>query len=69
VNPFLRHNGGRGEFYRVSDVHVRDGKLQTGDGTELKPTEPFATEPVKPTEPLHRDRLERRPTADSSESP
>ncbi len=50
-NQFLRHDSGHGDIYHVSDVRVRDGKLQTPDGTELKPTEPFATEPEKPSSP------------------
>ena len=64
--PAPRTNTDCGDIDRMNDVHVRDGKLQTSDGTELKPTETFVTEPEKPIEPVHRERLERRPADEAN---
>ncbi|MDB6170544.1 MAG: hypothetical protein JWM88_3408 [Verrucomicrobia bacterium] len=61
VNAFIRHDGGKGEIFRVDHVKAGDGKLRTADGAELKPTEAFATEPEKPAVRARRERLERRP--------
>lgn len=67
-STFLRHDSGRGELFRVSDAKVHDGKLQTLDGTELKPTQAFAPDPEKRVEPVHRERLERRPASETIET-
>ena len=65
MNHFIRHDGGKGEIFRVSDVRTRDGRLQTADGAGLEPTEPFVSEPMKQIERLRRERLERRPSGET----
>ena len=47
INQFIRRDAGRGEIYRVSDVQVRQGKLQSSDGAELKPTRSATTVRVR----------------------
>jgi hypothetical protein len=66
-NQFLRHDGGRGEIFRVSDARVRDGKLLTSDGVELRPTDTFVEEAPKTIQPVHGERLERRPADDENQ--
>ena len=65
-NQFIRHAGGKGEIYRVQDLKVRAGILQTLDGQPVAPTEAFVSDPLVPVEPVPRERLERRPAADPS---
>lgn len=65
MNEFLRHDHGKGDLFRVDDVRVRDGKLTTADGAELKPTEQFVSEQKAASTPVSRQRLERRPSADT----
>ncbi|MBI3887004.1 MAG: hypothetical protein HY302_14945 [Opitutae bacterium] len=60
-NQFVRHDGGKGDIYRVEDLRVREGVLQTKDGRAVQPTETFVPDPVVPVAPPRRDRLERRP--------
>ena len=66
-NQFLRHDGGRGEIFRVEDPKVRDGKLHTPEGKVLEPTETFEVETVVPVARARRERLERRPANEQTE--
>ncbi|HND63101.1 MAG TPA: hypothetical protein PLB90_16600, partial [Opitutaceae bacterium] len=61
MNQFLRHDGGKGELFRVEDAQVKNGQLTTKGGTALRPTETFRGDPPQTVVPVHRDRLERRP--------
>jgi hypothetical protein len=55
---FLRRDG---RLFRVEDVAVRDGVLQTSSGRNLPPTAQFAPEPSVPLPPAETGRLVRRP--------
>lgn len=60
-NAFVRHDAGHGEIYRVDDIKIRDGQLQTTDGRAIEPTETFISDPVAPVERIQRERSERSP--------
>jgi hypothetical protein len=55
---FLRRDG---KLFRVEDVAVRDGVLQTASGRNLAPTAEFVPEPAAPASPAETGRLVRRP--------
>jgi hypothetical protein len=55
---FLRRDG---KLFRVEDVAVRDGVLQTASGRDLAPTAEFVPEPAVPPPPGETGRLVRRP--------
>jgi len=58
MKKFYRHEDG--EMYQVEDNHVRDGKLVTTGGGELKPTAEFKTEPETAPSAKPLERLVRR---------
>jgi hypothetical protein len=57
-DAFLRREG---RLYRVEDVAVKDGRLQTASGQALAPTRAFAEEQPEVAPPPESGRLVRRP--------
>jgi hypothetical protein len=55
---FLRREG---RLFRVEDVAVKDGALQSASGKSVAPTAQFAAEAPAPETPAEAGRLVRRP--------
>ena len=62
MEKFYKHASG--EFYQVEDVSVREGKLATTSGRELKPTGEFKSPPVVTSPRPPASRLVRRGQSD-----